>query len=51
MSKEEMRKLGIQSPDAADALSLTFIERDEVFENTKPFKQKPYTPIWENEGS
>lgn len=28
MSKEDMRKLGIPSPDAADALSLTFWEED-----------------------
>jgi hypothetical protein len=51
MSKEEMRKLGIQSPDAADALALTFIERDSPEEERRPYKQKPWQPISEYEGT
>jgi hypothetical protein len=42
MSKEDMRKLGIVSPDCADALSLCFIERDEPEENYKKFKQSEW---------
>ena len=41
MSKEDMRRLGIQSPDAYDAFSLTFIEKEAKpeEENYKPYKQ------------
>jgi hypothetical protein len=43
MGKDEMRKLGIQSPDDCDAGSLTFVERDELQVKYKKFKQ----PEWE----
>ncbi len=42
MSKEDMRKLGIQSPDDADAFFLTFIERDEPEQTYKKYKQKDW---------
>lgn len=52
MSKEEMRKLGIQSPDAADALALTFISKEKfgTEEEYKTYKQKPHQSLWEVEG-
>uniref|UniRef100_A0A6H1ZFJ3 Putative homing endonuclease n=1 Tax=viral metagenome TaxID=1070528 RepID=A0A6H1ZFJ3_9ZZZZ len=50
MGKEDMRKLGIQSPDIADALMLTFIEREEV-EDYEPYKQSPWKPLSEYEGT
>lgn len=52
MSKEEMRKLGIQSPDDADALSLTFVERENNLEeeNIKIYKQPDILPMSNYEG-
>lgn len=50
MGKEEMRKQGIQSPDVADALSLTFIERDEPQAKRKTFKQPETLRISDYEG-
>lgn len=49
MSKEDMRKLGIDSPDVADGSSLTFIEREET-PQPKPYKQKEYESPWEIQG-
>lgn len=52
MSKEEMRKLGIESPDTGDALSLTFIEKptQEVEASFKKYKQKDYESPWDFQG-
>jgi len=42
MSKEDMRKLGIDSPDVADGSSLTFIEPEEPDIPRKHYKQKDW---------
>jgi len=43
MSKDEMRKEGISSPDKADSLALTFYKEEERIKR-KPYKQEPYVP-------
>jgi len=47
-SKDEMQKEGIESPDVADALMLTFTKKREFEE--KPYKQAPYQPSSPLEG-
>jgi len=48
MSKEEMRKEGMGSPDTPDTLMLGFLGKDKP--KTKKYKQPPYKPISEYEG-
>lgn len=49
MSKDEMRKEGIPSPDKADGAALTFYKKEEV--PRKPYKQPPYKAQFEWEGA
>lgn len=49
MSKEEMRKEGIASPDKADAVALTFYK--EEVQRRKQWQQPPYSPRFEWEGA
>jgi phage terminase large subunit len=48
MSKDEMRKQGIESPDVADALMLTFYEGE--YSVNRTFKQPDFEPITEYGG-
>lgn len=50
MSKEDMRRLGIASPDVPDALSLCFIEREDAGKPIKPYKQPEKPRISEYQG-
>lgn len=49
MSKREMQKEGISSPDDVDAIGLTFYKKKEP--KRKPFKQPPYQPVFGSEGA
>ena len=48
-SKDKMREEGIESPDTADALAMTFAWPEEPGKG-KNFKQKPYRPMTPYEG-
>ncbi len=50
MSKEEMRKAGIASPDKADAAALTFYKKEET-EKKQRWQQPEYVPKFEWEGA
>lgn len=50
ISKDDLMKLGIESPDVADALALTFARNNKLNDKSKNFKQPIWTPTSPYEG-